>query len=121
MNHEPTVEFDMESVMQRLDGDAPNASRDREIAERAVRAFASLVIPKQAVRLGSATGRCMCLRLAVAVYLLRIPGHERFRSLADIADQFGVCRDRANRAALSVARLIGLPRNITKYHKKRRK
>lgn len=119
MNHEPAVDFDMDEVERRIDGVMPESSRDREIAEQAVRAFASMVIPYRSVRLGSKEARAMCLRMAVAVYLLRIPGHEAFRSLADIAERYGVSRERASRVAMGIKRNAGLPDRITRTYRHR--
>lgn len=117
---EPSVQFDWDEVERRLDGVTDPSTRDAEVAERAIRAFATMVLPKRGMRMDANRGRSLCLRMAVALYLLRIPGHERFKSLADVAEWVGVSRVRANEIAHEIAETTGLPHLITRTHRKRR-
>lgn len=119
---EPSVEFDMEDLYRRVDGAMdPQDDRERELVARGVRQFAQIVLPRKAVGLRGRHGKAMCLRLVVAVYLCRIPGHERFLSLADIARHFGVNKDRVHELSVELREKLGLPARITRSHKRRRR
>lgn len=116
------MEFDMEELCRRVDGAMdPRDDRERELVARGVRLFASLVLPPRSVNPAHKMGRAMCLRLAVAVYLCRIPGHERFRSMADIGRRFGVSNVRVHELARELVAKMNLPEKITAKHRKRAK
>lgn len=121
MPQEPSVDFDMEELCRRVDGAMdPQDDRERELVARGARLFAALVLPEKSVRIGTRLGRSMCLRVTVAVYLCRLPGSDRFKSLSHIASAFGVRYNTALKAAHDVRFALGLPEMITKPHKRRR-
>jgi hypothetical protein len=71
---------------------------------------------------GKSTIRCADharARILVALYLLRIPGHERILSLSHIADITGFDVRSVSRFSVDMKAKLGLPDKITRTHAKR--
>lgn len=118
---EPTVDFDMDEVERRL-GAAPSRDTIRELeraaVERGARAFASLVLFSTAPLYRERWRRAAQARVMIAVYVLRMPGHEALYSLEHIGRLCGVSGQSIRRMAASVREKLGLPPAITKTHRK---
>lgn len=120
---EPTVDFDLDEVERRL-GAAPSRDAIRELeraaVERGARAFASLVLFSTTPLYRERWRRAAQARVMIAVYLLRMPGHETLYSLAHIGRLCGVTRQGIHRMATSVRQKLGLPPEISTTHRKKR-
>ena len=120
---EPTVDFDLDEVERRL-GPAPSRDAihelERAAVERGARAFASLVLFSTAPLYRERWRRAAQARVMIAVYLLRMPGHETLYSLAHIGRLCGVTRQGIHRMATSVRQKLGLPPEISTTHRKKR-
>jgi hypothetical protein len=117
---EPTVEFDMDEVERRL-GAAPSRDAIRELeraaVERGARAFASLVLFSTTPVYREHWRRAAQMRVMIAVYLLRMPGHEALCSLSHIGRLCGVSGASARQMAIEVRKKLGLPPGITRTHR----
>lgn len=120
---EPTVDFDFDEVERRL-GAVPSRDAIRELeraaVERGARAFASLVLFSTTPLYRERWRRAAQARVMIAVYLLRMPGHETLYSLAHIGRLCGVTRQGIHRMATSVRQKLGLPPEISTTHRKKR-
>lgn len=119
---EPTVDFDIEEVERRL-GAAPSRDVIRELeraaVERGARAFASLVLFSTTPVYRERWRRAAQARVMIAVYLLRMPGHEALYSLTHIGRLCGVTKQGIHRMATSVRQKLGLPPKISTTHRKK--
>lgn len=121
---EPSVDFDLSEVERRL-GEAPDQNVIRELeraaAERGARAFASLVLFSTTPIYRERYRHAAQARVMIAVYLLRMPGHEALYSLEHIARLCGVSGQSIRRMAASVREKLSLPPEISKTHRKKPK
>lgn len=120
---EPSVDFDLEEVERKL-GELSGADALKELeraaVERGARAFASLVLFSSTPVYRQRWRRAAQARVMIAVYLLRMPGHETLYSLAHIGRLCGVTRQGIHRMATSVRQKLGLPPEISTTHRKKR-
>jgi len=113
---EPSEDFDWDQIdRDERETLALTSEQERAAVERGARAFASLVLlsdakphPKQM--------RASFLRIAVAVYLLRLPGWERYQSMAQIGRSYGVTAPAIRRIAVVLSKALGLPSEIQRTH-----
>ena len=121
---EPSEDFNMEEVERRL-GEVPDRSAiqefERASVERGARAFASLVLFASTPVFRDRWRRAAQMRVMIAVYLLRMPGHEKLCSLENIARLCGVSGGSARQMAVQVRKKLGLPPGITSTHTKKRR
>ena len=120
---EQTVDFDIEEVERRL-GPAPSRDAIRELeraaVERGARAFASLVLFSTTPIYRERYRRAAQARVMIAVYVLRMPGHETLYSLEHIGKLCGMSGQAIRRMAAGVVKKLGLPPGITKTHRRKR-
>lgn len=119
---EPTTEPDWEAIEAAVSGPSADDPRSNE-KEAFMRGVLTLAMQTVLMPRGKSTIRCADharARILVALYLLRIPGHERILSLSHIADICGVSRVGVSLFASDMKVKLGLPDKITGTHTKRR-
>lgn len=121
---EASVDFDLEEVERKLgelSGDDALKELERAAVERGARAFASLVLFSSTPVYRQRWRRAAQMRVMIAVYLLRMPGHEHLCSLENIARLCEVSGASARQMAIQVRKKLGLPPEITRTFSRKRK
>jgi hypothetical protein len=118
---EPTTEPDWEAIEAAVSGPSEDDPRSNE-KEAFMRGVLTLAMQTVLMPRGKSTIRCADharARILVALYLLRIPGHERILSLSHIADITGFDVRSVSRFSVDMKAKLGLPDKITRTHTKR--
>ena len=121
--NEPSVDFDLDEVERGLGETQPqgwNNELERAAVERGARAFASLVLLSTTPSFHARYSRAAQARVMIAVYVLRMPGHETLYSLEHIGKLCGMSGQAIRRMAAGVVKKLGLPPGITKTHRRKR-
>lgn len=120
--HEPTTEPDWEAIEAAVSGPSADDPRSSE-KEAFMRGVLTLAMQTVLMPRGKSTLRAVDAsraRILIALYSLRLPGHERIMSLSHIAQITGVPLRSVMMFSVDIKRTFGLPDKITRTHRKRR-
>ena len=119
---EPSEDFDWDELEHRehaRTAQSITSEQERAAVERGARAFAQLTIYATGRNVSTRTLKTITARVMLGGYLLRLPGFERFLSIAQIARECGVHQQSLNRMVPSVRAKLGLPPELSKAYKRK--